>query len=115
MLGSIGDLQPTDCSWFHSDGHKYELEVTPPEAPDINYYDYDWEDKVLKVNDMTPKPGIVDFFIALAHKTNSPLIKAASLGLNPPYKSAVDIVECDKKNGYIFVANRPENALTQTT
>ncbi len=110
MLGSIGEVQWNATQFFGSDGVQYEAEEVYPDEEEVSYYDNDWKDHVLKVNDQTPRPGIADFFIALAHKSNSPLIKAASLALNPPYKSAVDIVEVDKKNGYIFVANLPENA-----
>lgn len=110
MLGSIDDVQYTGSQFFESEGEAYDPEGGYPDGEEVSYYDNDWENSVLKVSNSVTKPGIADFFIALAHKSNSPLIKSASLALNPPYKSAVDIVEVDKKNGYIFVANLPENA-----
>lgn len=109
MLGSIDEVQYNATQFFESEGEAYVPNEVYPDEEEVSYYDNDWEDKVLKVNDTATKPGIADFFIALAHKSNSPLIKSASLALNPPYKSSVDIVEVDKKNGYIFVANLPEN------
>ena len=110
MLGSIDELQYNATQFFNNEGEAYEAQEVYPDETEVSYYDNDWEEKVLKVSDAATKPGIADFFIALAHKSNSPLIKSASLALNPPYKSSVDIVEVDKKNGYIFVANLPEHA-----
>ena len=75
-------------------------------AVDENCLDTDWDSKRPLVG--ADQPGVVDFFEAVAHKSNSPLMRN---GINciksPSSENHVDVVEVDRANGYLLVGYAP--------
>ena len=111
MLGDVSMINDTGSRWLDvktvtaDDGDDYgENNVDTPE--DVNYLDTDWDEKRPLVP--ADQPGIVDFFEAVAHKSNSPLIRNGINAIKSPGSATdVDVVEVDRANGYIIVGNSP--------
>lgn len=108
-LGHTNKINDDNSKWIPTEEPVVvdEDEVIDDQAVPTRNWDHDWMDKHPLVNSGGQTPGIVDFFKAFAHKSNSPMVRQAVTDMDNP-KAAESIIEIDRSNGYLLVGSKSD-------